>query len=256
VGPPKKPLQQTGHANEGLCLSFRILPREPAAELWRSASWLVTIIDEPSVRRAITPLRMIFWGGLLCIFDITFTQTTNGRGFKCDILDDTLGAILITVGVFKLSAIAVHGRYSTVMRFVQVVSVLAVLNTICAHFIMPLPPIVHVVLNLFALVTLLAIVAFCIAMRWFCMEGGLSAAAQSWNVTTWLFVLIYLFPLGLLYLVTAVAMALGQSFNINLGPAGLLLLPVFVVPVVHLFVSTSRMKRGAETLVSASPREM
>jgi hypothetical protein len=199
---------------------------------------------------------MIFWGGLLCIFDITFTQTTNGRGFKCDILDDTLGAILIAVGVFKLSAIAVHGQYATVMRFVQVVSVLEVLNTIRAHFIMPLPPLVHIVLNLFGLVTLLAIVAFCIAMRWFCVEAGLSTAARSWNVTTWLFVLIYLLPLGLLYSVTAVAMASGQSFNIDLGPAGLLLLLVFAVPVVHLFVSTSRMKRGAETLVSVGPQEM
>ena len=216
----------------------------------------MSIMNEQSVRLAITPLRMIFWGGLLCIFDITFTQTTNGQGFKCDILDDTLGAILIMTGVFKLSAIVVHGRYATVMRFIQVVSVLAVLNTIRAHFIMPLLPMVHVVLNLFGLVTLLAIVAFCIAMRWFCVEAGFSAAAGSWNVTTWLFVLIYLFPLGLLYLVTAVAMASGQSFNINLGPAGLLLLPVFAIPVVHLFVSTSRMKRGAETLISASPQEM
>jgi hypothetical protein len=97
-------------------------------------------MNEQSVRQAITPLRMIFWGGLLCIFDITFSQTTNGQGFKCDILDDTLGAILITVGVFKLSAIAVPGRYATVMGFVRIVSVLAVLNTIRAHFIMPLPP--------------------------------------------------------------------------------------------------------------------
>jgi hypothetical protein len=115
---------------------------------------------------------------------------------------------------------------------------------------------VHIILNLFGLVTLLAIVAFCIAMCWFCLEAGLSAAARSWNVTTLLFVLIYLFPLGLLYLVTAVTMASGQSFNMNLGPAGLLILPVFAVPVVHLFVSTSRLKRGAETLVPASPQEM
>jgi hypothetical protein len=213
-------------------------------------------MNEQSVRRAITPLRMIFWGGLLCIFDITFTQTTNGQGFKCDILDDTLGALLITVGVFKLGAMAVHSRYATVMGFVQLVSVLAVLNTIRAHFVMPLPPLVHVVLNLFGLVTLSAIVAFCVAMRWFCEGAGLAGAARSWKVTTGLFVLIYLLPLGLLYLVTVVALASGQSFNINLGPAGLLLLPVFAAPVIHLFVSTSRMKREAETSMPASPQEM
>ena len=38
------------------------------------------------------PAELIFWGGLLCIFDITFGQTTNGRGFRCDILNDAVGA--------------------------------------------------------------------------------------------------------------------------------------------------------------------
>jgi hypothetical protein len=213
-------------------------------------------MTQQSVKQAITPLRMIFWGGLLCIFDITFTWTTNGSGFKCDLLDDTLGAILITVGVFRLSAVAVHERYAALMRFVQIVSVLAVLNTIRAHFIMPLPPMVQVLINIFGFVTMLTIIAFCVAMRWFCEEAGLSGAAQSWSVTTWLFVLIYLFPLGLLYLVTAVTLASGQSFKLDLGPAGLLLLPVFAAPVVHLFVSTSRMRRGAEDLTTSLPEEM
>jgi hypothetical protein len=44
-----------------------------------------------SIKHAVAPLRMIFWGGLLCVFDITFSQTTNGQGFKFDILNDALG---------------------------------------------------------------------------------------------------------------------------------------------------------------------
>lgn len=208
------------------------------------------IMDVDSVTRAITPLRMIFWGGLLCIFDITVTAKTNGSGFKFDFLDDTLGAILILVGVFRLSAIEVHKRYVTRMRFIKIVSVLAVFNTIRAHFIMSLPTEVEAAINLFGFVTMLATVTFCVAMRWFCEEAGLSGAARSWKVTTLLFVLIYLFPMGLFHLAAIVAVVSGQSFNFNLGPAGLLLLPVFVVPIVHLFVSTSRMKRGAETMVS------
>lgn len=142
------------------------------------------------------------------------------------------------------------------MRFVKVVAVLVVLNTIRAHFVTPLPPAVHVVLNLFGLVTLIAIVAFCVAMRWFCEAAGLRAAAGSWKVTTWLFVLIFLLPLGVLYSIMAVATATGQNFNINLGPAGLLLLAIFAVPVIHLFVSTSRMKRGAESVMAEPPPEM
>lgn len=83
-------------------------------------------------------------------------------------------------------------------------------------------------------------------MRWFCDEAGLWEAVRSWRTTTVLFVVIYLLPLGLFHLAAIWAMVSSTSFNIDLGPAGLLLLPVFAIPVVHLFISTSRMKRGAE----------
>jgi hypothetical protein len=213
-------------------------------------------MNEQAVKQAITPLRMIFWGGLLCIFDFTFSQTTNGQGFKFDILNDAVGTILIAVGVFRLSAAAVHRRYATIMKFVQVVSVLAVLDAIRDHFIMPLPPAVHFVLNLFGLVTLVAIVTFCVAMRWFCEEAHLPEASRSWSVTTVLFVVIYVLPLGLLYVITALAIASRTSFNIDLGPAGLLLLPVFAIPLIHLFVSTSRMKRAAEAVAVVESGEL
>lgn len=211
-------------------------------------------MNEHAVKQAITPLRMIFWGGLLCIFDFNFSQTTNGRGFKFDILNDALGAILIAVGVFRLSAAPVHSRYATVMKFVQVVSVLAVLDATRDHFIMPMPQAVYFILNLFGLVTLVAIVTFCVAMRWFCEEANLLEASRSWSVTTALFAIIYLLPLGLLYIITALTIVTGKSFNINLGPAGLLLLPVFAIPLIHLFVSTSRVKRDAETVLASGSK--
>lgn len=210
-------------------------------------------MDEHFVKQAVTPLRLIFWGGLLCIFDFTFSQTTNGQGFKFDILNDAVGTILIAVGVFRLAEIPVHSRYATVMKFLRVVSVLAVLEAILDHFIISLPLAFYFALNLFGLVTLAAIVAFCVAMRWFCVAAHLGQAARSWNVTTALFVVIYVIPLGLFYLAAAAAIVTGKSFNIDLGPAGLILLPVFAIPLVHLFISTSRMKRGAETLNHPPP---
>jgi hypothetical protein len=61
-----------------------------------------------------------------------------------------------------------------------------------------------------------------------------------------LFVVIYVLPLGFLYAAGAFMIALGTSFYFDLGVAGLLLLPVFAIPLVHLFISTARMKRAAE----------
>jgi hypothetical protein len=219
-----------------------------------AAVWVRTM-NAHSIKQAISPLRMIFWGGLLCIFDINFSQTTNGQGFKCDILDDSVGALLILVGVFKLSAIRVHNRYATVMSFIQVVSVLALINTIRAHFIFPLPSAVQLAIQVLGMATLAAIIAFCVAMRWLCEEAHLSNAARSWAFSTALFFIIYVIPLGGLYVVSAWANIAGKTFHIDLGPAGLLLLPIFAVPLIHLFVSTSRMKRAAEVALDVGSDE-
>jgi len=53
--------------------------------------------------------------------------------------------------------------------------------------------------------------------------------------------------LGFFFLAGLIAIFASTSFNLNLGPAGLLLLPVFALPLIHLFVSTSRLRRAAES---------
>lgn len=221
-----------------------------------------TTMDEHTVNQAITPLRLIFWGALLCVFDFNLSETTNGQGFTFDVLSDVVGTIMIAVGVFRLSALPVHDRYASAtqrdpyasagqrsryagaMKFVLVVSILAVVDALQAHFTPPLLPLV--LLNLWGLLNLAAIVTFCIAMRWFCEAAHLDRASRSWSTTTKLFVCIYLIPLGLVYIVGILALAARAHFDIDLGPAALIVLPIFAIPLIHLFMSTSRMKRAAE----------
>lgn len=205
------------------------------------------LLSTDDVRKAVKPLRLIFWGGLLCIFDFTFGQTTNGRGFRCDILNDAVGAFLIAWGVFALAEIRVDERYRQAMTFVKIMSVLAVLNAIRAHFVFDIPTPLSFVLTVYGLASLAAIVVFCIAMRRFCEVAWLPEAAKSWQTTTVLFVCIYAVPLGLFNLASSFAILTGKSFHINLGPFALLILPVFAIPIVHLFISTSRMARSAES---------
>jgi hypothetical protein len=189
---------------------------------------------------------MVFWGGILCVFDLTITSTHNGHGFKFDFLNDALGAFLIALGVFRLAAIPVHDRYAGAMRFVQIMSVIAVLDAVREHFVTPLPPAVSFLLSVLGFINLGAVISFCVCMRWFCEQARLDRSVASWRLTTMLFVVIYLLPLGFFYLAAAWAIATGSSFHINLGVAGLFVLPVFAVPLIHLFVSTSRMWHEAE----------
>lgn len=205
---------------------------------------------EHTVKKAVAPLQMIFWGGLLLIFDFNLFWVTNGEGFKFDLLNDVLASIMIAVGVSRLSALPVHDGYAQMMRFVKVVSVLAVLDAFRDQFIMQWPLIVYLALSVFGLVTLAAMVVFCIAMRRFCENANLPHAARSWSMTTTLFVVIYILPLAPFYIITALALLTGTGFDGALGVAMLLILPVFAIPLIHLFVSTSRMKRAAETVVA------
>jgi len=209
-------------------------------------------VSTHEIERSITPLRCVFWGSLLCVLDITFSETSPSGGWRFDILNDFVGMLLIVWGVMRLATFDVHGRYGKAMRFVTVVAVLSCVDAFQAHFIYAKSSMLAFLLSLLGVAAMVATVVFCVAMRWLSEEADLPRAAGSWRKTTILFVVIYLIPLGLFYAAAAIAVATDSSFNINLGPAGLLLVPVFFIPIIHLFISTSRMMSDAEALAEAS----
>ena len=198
------------------------------------------------VQAAVKPLRLIFWGGILWIFDLSFTTLNNGTGFRCDILDDTVGTLLITIGVFRLAKAAVPGRFRAVMRFVKVIAIASIAETALKHFVFAHPAPLDFILTAVGLCQLAATILFCLAMKWFCDEAGLPGIARSWKITFLLFCFIYALPLGLFYIAVLNTIMGGSAVNFDLGAGGLLLLPVSAVPLVYLFISTSRMHKGAQ----------
>ena len=207
---------------------------------------MIRTVRTESIRSAIVPLRLVFWGGLLCVLDIQFSQTTNGTGFRFDILNDFIGMLMITTAVFRLATFDAGDRYRFSMSVVRTAAVLATMKALQAHVIYEAGPFVSAVLTIVGFFNLVATVMFCRCMGWLAETLGLARSAASWRMTTILFFWIYLVPIGLLHLTSLAARIGGSEFHFDSGPAGLLLLPVFVVPLVHLFVSTSRMKREAE----------
>jgi hypothetical protein len=200
--------------------------------------------DDP--RRLITPLRCIFWGALLCLFDFSLTTTVNGSGFKFDLLNDFVGMILIVAGVFKLGASEVSPGYANAMTFVKVVSVLSMLKSLIDHAVFATPRAWDAFWTFYQLVELAAVLIFCFCMRTLCQARYLDAAARSWQTTAILFIVIYVLPLGAVHCWSLIAMATGGTFTFNLGPAALLFLLIFLIPLIHFFVSTSRMSQEAE----------
>jgi hypothetical protein len=207
------------------------------------------MIGMGDIRQAVKPLRLIFWGGLLLFLDVTFASTVNGEGFRFDVLNDTLGAVLVTIGVFRLSRLGgsfVHPRFPAAMTFVKAVCVTSIFETALKHFVFTHPAPLSLLFTVLGLAQLAAMVIFCVAMRCLCAAAGLTAAAQSWRTTTILFLVMLALPLGFAYVAGLIATATGESFNVNLGWAVLLIIPLLLVPPIHFFVSTSRMRRAAE----------
>lgn len=208
------------------------------------------------ITQAITPLRMIFWGGLLCVFDFAFSSTTsiNGQtatGYRFDILNDLVGMLLITIGVDKLSRFDIGSSFRTSMQFVFVCSILNCLEAFAGHFVYPTPVVVEIVSNLLSLASLCGTAMFCWSMNSLSSAYSLHHSSKSWLTTLWLVTIIWVIPLGLLRLLVLGAYATGTSFHFDLGWFAIPVLLVFVVPLVHLFVSTSRMRYEAES-ISAS----
>ena len=130
------------------------------------------------------PLRLIFWGGILCVFDITFSEAVshNGRimsGFRFDILNDFAGMLLITGGVLKLSRFDIDISYRRSMQFVTTCCILNCVTALVWHFVLQPPDFYSIGLNLLGLATLGSTVLFCSAMHRLSNEFSLERSARS-----------------------------------------------------------------------------
>src|SRR5688572_6553017 len=210
---------------------------------------MFAIPDDPGqfptrLLRTRTPLRLIFWGGLLLVLDFHFSTVQGNRGFRLDLLNDLMGAILILVGIVKIVMLRLDRQWHGPLVAVAVVSVVSCGWALLNHAIFPRPVLLVFLESLSSLAELAAILVFCAAMRSFCRSAHSPETAASWNRSFLLFLVIYAVPLGSVYAIGAVAALTQSGFNINLGWGALLLLPLFLWPPVHFFISTSRMIRA------------
>jgi tetratricopeptide (TPR) repeat protein len=215
----------------------------------------VVSISTSEIRKVIKPLRLIFWGGLVHLFDFTVRQTVNGVEREFDLLNDLIGLLMITWGVFQLFKVNVHDRYLKAMHFVIVVAILSCLDEIFSKAYHDIPPLISFFQSVLSIAAMIAIVVFCMAMRWLSTESGFRVSARSWRTTTLLFVVIYSIPLGLFYGYAAVTIAAGTSTDLNFGSYSSLLILVLFIPLIHFFISTSRMKAEAVSSIGIGQQD-
>lgn len=205
-----------------------------------------------NIKQAVLPLRLIFIGGILCVLDFTFlsSRSINGQlqfGFRFDVLSDFLGMILVTAGVVKLAKFQVDSSYRKQMQFVFICCLIGCVEAFFGHFIFPYSRVLSLLGTCTNIATLIAVILFATSMAKLATAHGLYESASSWLVTRILMIVFWCVPMGLLNALAFGSLVEGRpSLNI-----GILIIPVLLlrlIPLVHHFISTTKMLREAKSI--------
>jgi hypothetical protein len=212
------------------------------------------MIHREDIIHAARPLRRIFWGALLVLVDISFSMNFGEMGFRLDLLDDTLGMVLITLAVGQLRDIPMGGWYGTRMVFLHWVAIVALLDSVLQHFIFPRPWLLASLSLVMPFVMIAALLTLCACMRDVCRAATLSEEAQRWQRAFALFLAFYGIPGILLALIGLGVLALGLPAHFTPTPGLLWIGVLLLVPPFYFLRATSTMARAIEEMPPASFR--
>lgn len=194
------------------------------------------------LERATSSARLISLGFLLWTLDIRIAVHLGGSSWSWDLLNDALGMVLCTLGLLALASLNSEPRFRGTMAALSLVcafaALLALLESLRPRTVEDLAPAVPILRWIGAG----AIAAFCVTVSRFCRAEAAETAAQSWILTL---VLFYLATTGA-PIVLEIATPSTARPDMPLGhplATTLLVGALQCVPVVHSFVSTSRMRR-------------
>lgn len=192
-------------------------------------------------------LRLIFWGSAICFFDLSIGQTNRGSGFRCDLINDVVGAVLIIKGVLGLRNWL--GRFEPrSLNFTLLGSWIALAAAFLDFLIIPWPPVVGLLLAVVGTLPAIAMAVLTACLRRFCESNGWIRAAESWRVTTILALVFLVGPSVLAVVVQLVNLAARSGvLNNNQRAAVMLSAVAFLVGAIvtlwHFLVSTRRFER-------------
>ena len=198
-------------------------------------------LDRGAVRQA---LILLLIGGPIVIVDFTIAQ---GGGPPFDILNDTIGMLLITWAAFLLGRLPEGEAYGRLMLFVQGASILL---TIWSVLVQIEPPLAASLLGiLFGGVAAAAAMALCVAMRTLARRHGLQRSTDWWRRSHLLVTFVWgggwllgaLFSLGTR---ASGPVAYFSGVQGSVGPAlvlfGLVVVAIVLIPGIFVIVAISK----------------
>lgn len=183
----------------------------------------------------------------MCFFDLSIAQSSRGTGFRCDLVNDVVGAILILKGAFGLRHwLGQFDARSIVITLIG--SWITLAAAILDFLIIPWPPLVALILALVGTIPAISMAVLTDCLRRFCIANGWTRAAESWKVTT-ILTLVFLVGPSVISVLVQLAGIAGSAgpLNSNQRAAAVLSAVTFLIGAIvtlgHFLVSTQRFER-------------
>jgi len=184
---------------------------------------------------------------IIVVLDINYFQTTNGTGFKFDLISDLVGSIIVYVGVIRISKYEVLDfSYRYKMRFVIFAASSQILLSIFDFAIHSMPGFMTSINNLLSILMHCAFIVFCITMATFSEERALGTSRIRWGIARRLFLWLNLITTGV-YAILNELYSLGNNPSYSLvtvGGFGLVLVFIMMfIPLIYFLTTIHQMKK-------------
>ncbi|WP_046757630.1 hypothetical protein [Kordia jejudonensis] len=185
----------------------------------------------------VNDLKLIIIGTLLIMFDFYYSSTTNGTGFKIDIINDVIGAFMIYIATTRMSKIEMKNfTYYRLMSFVNIATMVLIFVSIYDFFIFNEPTFMTLIIQCLGIITTIGVLFFFAAMTYFTEEKLLESSFEKMKIARNLIFWIYVLPTFLLAIpIFGNLLFKSSAFSFHYdGGWGILILILFIfVPIFY-----------------------
>ena len=195
--------------------------------------------------KIINPLRLIFWGGLFIIIDFNLTCHSTGGAVGIDLLNDTIGLILVTIGLLYLVFIEHNQKYDIVITIVAFISIFFCAGSILSTFYPSIIEKINKFILLIWFIEKVGLLLFCWSLKLLFDDDKMRFLYDRWSTLTILFIFFSILPSGTLLLLQNQL----NLIKISMFLSVLFLTLLQIVPLIYLLSTIKKIIKFARSKI-------
>ena len=208
------------------------------------------IFNKRKYEKIIKALRLIFWGGLFIVIDFNLSCQLHSENIGMDVFNDSIGLILVSVGLLYLMFIEHNDKYDNIITIVTMISILYSIGSILLIFYPSLNEKLSNFTYLIWLIQNVGLLLFCWSLKILFDDEEMKYLYNRWNTLFILFIFFSILPTGLLLVLQSQI----NLYNINafVSISMILFTILQIVPLVYLMLTINKIIQYAKSKVPNS----